>query len=388
MTRTLKQLDDFANALKARLDKTDANVAALTARVAAIEATPVPIPEPEPVPPPVPASTSGVYGSAIGGDTRNNHRLDGTVVSYRFRSAGGTPKSVKVSERTGSGYSMGTGGKIRASIQADALGKPSGTMLAYVEWSPGNPGTDERWPEHLFVGATLIAKGLYHIVFQNTDPSPSLNYISLNALYTFNSAADHPGQPDLALLENGVEKSHDLPIFDLAYTDGSHDGQAYIGCMIANFGVIGGSNQVRQTLTVPAITVSSVAVRVRRSLGSSPLILRLEHSDGAVVEEVSIAASSIAPSAAGKDDGGAVWAKGTFTTPRILTAGAYNLVLKTASGTEYTAAPLQDGITKGLLSPAYRGGGAEKSSGGSWTPLYPYTDTAMVDLQFYFEVTA
>ena len=354
-----------------------------------ISAAPAVVPPPPVVvPPTTPPSVPAVYGSGIGGDTRNNHRLDGTSLSFRFRSSGGIPHSIKVSERTGSGYSIGTGGTIRASLQADSAGKPSGTVIASVDWSPGNPGTDERWPEHVFVGGSALTKGaLYHVVFANIDPSPAANYISLNALYTFGGSASHPIAPDLALIQGGNVQLGDLPIFDLAYADGSHDGQAYIGTMIANFGVVSGSKMVRQTLTFPAITVSAVAVRVRRTSGASPLILRLERGDGTLVEEVGVAAASIAQSAAGGDNGGSVWATATFAAPRTLMPGAYNLVLKTATDSEYTAAPLQDGITKGLLSPAYRGGGGEKTGGTSWVPLYPYVDTAVVDLQFYF-VTA
>jgi hypothetical protein len=343
-------------------------------------------PPPVVVPPPiVPVAT--VYGSGIGGDTRNNHRLDGTSLSFRFRSSGGTPHSVKVSERTGSGYSMGTGGTIRATMQSDSGGRPSGPVLASVEWAPGNPGATERWPEHVFSGGSALTAGsLYHVVFANVDPSPGSNYISLNALYTFGGAASHPIAPDLALIEGGTVQPGDLPIFDLACADGSHDGQAYIGNMIANFGVVSGAKMVRQTLAVASpMTVSAVSVRVRRSNGTSPLILRLEHGDGSAIEEVSVAAAAIPISAAGGDNGGSAWATATFSAQ--LAVGAYNLVLKTVADSEYTAAPLQDGITKGLLSPAYRGGGAEKTSGTSWVPLYPYTDTAVVDLQFYF-VTA
>ena len=85
----------------------------------------------------------------------------------------------------------------------------------------------------------------------------------------------------------------------------NHDGMNYIGCMIdlQTVGVIGGAQEVRETIKVSGgdRSVKSVAVRVRRSNGSSSLVIRLEKSDGTVVEEVSVPASLIAQPAAGAD---------------------------------------------------------------------------------------
>ena len=345
--------------------------------------TPAPTSSAAPTPPPVvvvPAAAGSTYGVGIGGDTRNNHPIDGTVVSYRFRATtSAAPSSIRVSERTGSGYSAGTGGTIRATVEADSGGKPSGTPLASVSWNPGNPGTNEQWPEHLFASTTpLVAGRLYHVVFTNVDASPSANYISLNSLYTYQGAASKPlFGADFALLEGGSVRSGDIPVFDLAYADGTHDGQSYIGNLISNYGVIGGSSsQVRERFTVSggSRTVTSASVRVRRTSGSAPLIIRLETADGTLIDDGAVAASSIAQSAAGGDNGGSVWATVAFGTSHVLANGqAYNLVISCADGTEYTAAPLQEGTTKGLHSFAFTDGQAEKTTNGgsSWGLLYP-----------------
>lgn len=80
--------------------------------------------------------------------------------------------------------------------------------------------------------------------------------------------------------------------------------------------------------------------------------------------------------------GGAVWARATFLSPHVLTNGqSYNLVLKTSSGTEYTAAPLQEGTSKGMRSYAFTDGTGQRSAGSSWSGLYG----AEADVQFYFQ---
>ena len=230
------------------------------------------------------------------------------------------------------------------------------------------------------------------MVFTNVDASPASNYISLNSLYTYNGAASKPlFGTDLALLEGGSVSSGDIPIFDLSYADGSHDGQGYIGNLISNYGVAAGSSSlVREHFTVSGgnRSVTTASVRVRRTSGSAPLIIRLETSDGTLVDQGAVAASAIAQSAAGGDNGGSVWATVGFGSSHVLANGqTYNLVISCADGTQYTAAPLQEGTTKGLRSFAFTDGQAEKTTNGgsSWSLLYPVADTAQADLQFFFQ---
>jgi hypothetical protein len=58
-----------------------------------------------------------------------------------------------------------------------------------------------------------------------------------------------------------------LPIFDLTYASGQHDGQAYIGTLADRFGQINGSlNMAREKFTVSGGDRTSRAhVRVKRS---------------------------------------------------------------------------------------------------------------------------
>ena len=193
------------------------------------------------------------------------------------------------------------------------------------------------------------------------------------------------------MLEGGSVRSGDIPIFYLAYADGTHDGQGYIGNLISNYGTVAGSSSlVREHFTVSGgnRTVATASVRVRRTSGSAPLIIRLETGDGTLIDQGAVAASSIAQSAAGGDNGGSVWATVAFGSSHVLANGqTYNLVMSCADGTEYTAAPLQEGTTKGLRSFAFTDGQAEKTTNGgsSWGLLYPVPSTAVSDLQFFFQ---
>ena len=357
-------------------------------------------PEPPPPPPPPPGTPSGNYGSAQG-DSRNNWPIGGAVaakIAYRFLcSASSAANTLRVQQRGGSGYSLGTGGTIRASIQADASGVPSGTILAQLTWSPGNPGGDwEKWDLLTFpTPATLTAGNRYHLVFENVHASASSNWISLNGLY-FWGANGGSRQPcfeddDLALLRAapstwGVQ-NNDTPIFDLAYASGAHDGFGYQGTLWPNWGSIGGNAMVRERFTVSGgnRTVLSAGLKLKRISGTGALTIRLETGAGVLIEEGTVAASAIPIGAAvaGTVAGlsGKTWANVTFASSHVLTSGqSYNLRASAPAGTQYAIIPVHEGTTKGLLSFCFRDGVAEKTTDGtSWSAL---NSAQATDLEF------
>jgi hypothetical protein len=140
----------------------------------------------------------------------------------------------------------------------------------------------------------------------------------------------------------------------------------------------------RFTVTGTSHTISTVAVRMRRSSGSSPLILRLENSSGALIDSVSIPASSVPATSPGGDNGGQVWVRASFGQSHSLAKGStYSLRLSTASDTTYTATPIREGIPEGFRSFVFSDGVAQRTSNGStWAAFYQY---AGLDLQFYFK---
>lgn len=356
-------------------------------------------------PTPTPAQSEKVYGSAINADTLANTQVGGTscgcsnlISSYRFRATvSSTLSSIKIYliGPGHPGYSAGTGGKIEVSVQTDNGGKPSGTVLTSTEITPrDNAGFTISFPSPAF----LTSGQVYHIVFRNTDPSPTVNYSSINSLYVYGSTLT-PVQPkfddmDWAQLMNagsGWEvRPNFTPILNLFYGNGETAGAGYMEVWVYTYQKISGVNQVRESFTVSGSdkTVSSVAVRLRRTSGNSPLTLRLETSAGTLIEEVSVPASSIAASASGGDNGGAVWASANFSSLHTLALGqSYNLVLSTASDAEYTIFALRKGVDYGYTSKTYFNDGiAQFTTGSGWT-YFGYSgapNLGQSDIQFYF----
>jgi hypothetical protein len=354
-----------------------------------------------------PFQAMSVYGS-VQGDSRNNHEVGGLErarLSYRFR-AGTTSAatSIRVQQRGLGGsntYSGGNGGTIRVSIRTDNGGIPSGTILASVTFAPGNPsGNWEDWNLLTFpTPATLTAGQIYHVVFDNVDPAPTANWISLNDLFYWGGpfAASQPTfSSDFAVLyarpTMWTVLANDTPIFDLAYANGNHDGMGYIGAMGQYYGSISGPSMVREHFTVSNgnRTVSSASVKVKRISGLGQLSIRLETGDGTIVESGVIVATAIPvgnlPASDGDASvlGGNTWATVTFPSPYTLASGStYNLVLSTTSDTRYVAVPVQEGTDKGLLSYRFTDGDGQRTTdgGSTWANLYLWGDT---DLQFYF----
>jgi hypothetical protein len=357
-------------------------------------------------PSPVPIAAPGPYGS-VQGDSRNNHEIgrDDNRLDYRFRaSTTSAVETIRVQQRGlggGNTYSGGDGGTIRASIQTDDRGEPSGTILSSLTFNPGNPAGDwEDWTLLTFPSPATLTEGkLYHVVFDNVDPAPDVNWISLNELFYWGRLS--PRQPmfsdDFAVLyaspTRWVVQPGETPIMDLAYANGVHDGMGYIGAMGEYYGSISGSSDmVRERFTVSggSRTISSANVKVKRISGTSPLTLLLEEGDGTLIESVDVPARSIAlgslPLGEGAAElGGNSWASAAFATPHVLSYGqTYDLRLSTTSDTQYIAVPVQEGTDKGLASFRFTDGdGQGTTDGGStWTNLYEY---GYVDLQFYVQ---
>jgi len=339
---------------------------------------------------------SGIYGTGIGYDTKANILVgpDGQKMAIRFKATTTAAlKSVRFVQRGGAGYSRGTGGTMTLSVRADdGAGHPASSSLAWRSYSPGNPaGAWEKYDAVTFSSPpTLTAGRIYYIVFANASTS---NYISVNSVYAYRATS--PRQPMFSDSEYGLmytsgswgalERGY-TPVVDLAYTNGRHDGQSYYEAMIDRYVTISGASRMareRFTVSGGSRTVGSASVRVRRSGGTSPLVMTLQTSAGAAIESVKVPAASVPVSAPGGDNGGAVWVKASFITPRLLSNGStYNLRLSTASGTTYTTFPVRAGTDKGLGTFAFSGGtGQSTTNGSAWSDIYLWSHQ---DLQFYF----
>jgi len=354
-----------------------------------------------PAPAPTPGVT-GVYGTAIAADSKANLPIGPWGrISHRFRASQTSALvHVRFSQRGGpGGYSGGTGGRIRVSVQPDSNGRPSGTMLASLTFTPGNPsGGWTKFNRYTFPSpATLTAGRRYHIVYENIDPKPLSNWISVNDIFAYKaSSVTRPPSltSDYAVLDEEYGawsvKGEYTAALDLTYQNGRHDGQSYIEAMIAQYGSVAGStNMVRETFVVGGAnrTVSTASVRVRRTYGSSPLVVRLETGGGSVLGSASIPASAVPVSRPG-DFGSSVsevWVTANFGKYIALAKTArYNRRRTTGSGTESTTIPVRGGTDSGLTSFRFTDGSGQRTTNGgrSWANLYEWSP---VDLQFFLK---
>ena len=348
---------------------------------------------------------AGYYGSGIQAyslsDTGIGKYPGNQRAAIRFRcDHSGTLSAVKVylmHTSSDSGYSAGDGGSYRVELRDDdgTSGHfPSGAALASAILT--DPKARGYFPVIAFSKPAGLRQGaLYHIVFTNTDPSPAVNWVSLNSLRVVpvHGTPPTPRQPavsdDFAVHYGPAGGPFKLrpgmtPIFQLYYSDGYKAGMGYMEVMINNQRKISGASSVREGFTVSGSNrvVTGVAVRLSRSSGKSGLVIRLEDADGTLVEEKTVPASSLT----GAHD----WVKVDFSRKRTLAPGkGYNLVLKTAPDTVYSIYTVERGTGYGFDPNTYfHDGYAQFTAGSGWTGWTKTgtTDMKNTDLQFYFKV--
>jgi hypothetical protein len=322
-----------------------------------------------PAPSPTPAAST-YYGSGIGSDGLGNTTIgpNQNKLSYRIRvQHTGFISSVQpylIMDHTG--YWGGTSGSILVSIQTDdgsSSHNPSGQKLtSSLLNDPDSVPTPTRYfPTFTFSAPASVTAGeLYHIVFENTDPNPSVNFVSVDALYQ--AAAPTPSQPtmsdtDCAVLlfsaysDGTVWKPRQgyTPVVQMDFEDGFTQGFGYMEVWVGTPETISGTASVRETFTVSGAsdTVSSVAVRVAR-----------------------------------------MWVSYKFSSPHTLTVGqSYHLVLQSPSSTVYQAYPIRKGSDYGYNSTTFFPDGfAQFLQSGTWVgwTQWGVADRTDGDLQFYF----
>jgi hypothetical protein len=358
--------------------------------------------------PPV-AATSTYYGPGIGSDSLGNTTIgpNQNKLSYRIRvQHTGYISSVQpylIMDHTG--YWGGTSGQILVSIQSDdgsSSHNPSGQKLtSSLLINPDAVPVPARYfPTFTFSGHAAVTAGeIYHIVFENPDANPNVNYVSVDALYQ--AAAPVPSQPtisdtDCAVLlfsnysaaEGTIWKPRQgyAPVLQMNYDDGFTEGLGYMEVWVGAPQPISGTSSVRQAFTVSGAsrTVSSVGVRVARLSGSGALTVRLEAGDGTLIEQGDVAATSVPLNASATY----VWATHKFSAPHTLGIGqSYHLVLQSPASTVYQAFPIRKGSDYGYKNTTFFADGyAQFLQAGSWVgwTQWGVTNRTDGDLQFYF----
>ncbi len=349
-------------------------------------------------------TVTGLYGPGIGMDSLNNTRVGGPYnvsTSYRFRAATSSKLNsvrVYVIDASHPGYGAGTGGTWEITIQTDdatAAHAPSGNVLARTTMEPTEAFPVVAWS----APASVIAGHLYHVVFENVDPDPTANYASVNGIFMYQPTSPRQpafsdmdwGQPTRSGAEAWSDQTDTVPIMQLNYANGVTDGVGYMEVWVRSHKSIAGDAKAREVFTVsgPSRAVGSVSVRLMRVSGSSPLTVRLETLDGALIEQGEIAASAISLGTPGVDGtNNPTWATYTFATPRSLASGhSYSVELSSPGDTVYSVFVIREGSSHRFGPTTYFADGrAEYTTGSTWGPFDQ--DGAgpldQADLQFYF----
>jgi hypothetical protein len=245
---------------------------------------------------------------------------------------------------------------------------------------------------------TLTAGQIYHLVFKNIDANPTVNFISVDALYQLNPLA--PVQQALGNLDAGVLLSDVdgswkprlgyTPIYQFSFTNGTTEGVGYIEGWVGAPVPISGASAVRETFTVSgsSVKISSASVRVARVSGNDPLVVRLEDANGTLIEQATIPASAIPQSNAGAPS--YFWASLPFSATYTLLAGStYHLDLESSATSTYETFPIRKGLAYGFQNTTYfQDGSAQFGLNGSWFgwTQWGVANRADGDLQFYFSV--
>ncbi len=352
----------------------------------------------------VPVAGGLVYGAGMGYDAKGNEQIrystsEGAgIMAIKFKaSTTSALNAVRFTQRSGPGYSGGNGGTMTVQVRPDnGSGQPhASTVLSTMSFNPvAYADNTEIYDLKTFSSpANLTAGNIYYIVFSNPDTN---NFISVNNIYNYNP--NTPRQPRFADTDFAIMESYSnawsfhtlnyyMPVVDLVYANGVIDGQCYYESMNPQSQDISGTNsRIRENMLVSGgdQSVTGVYARVRRTSGTSPLILTLKNSAGTAIDSVSIPYSSIPVSAGGVDAPGAVWVGASFGATYTLASGSrYFLELSTAADSTYTTWPIRArGNPQSYQSFSFTDGVFEyATTGTNWAR--GYYDPYQVNMQMY-----
>lgn len=132
----------------------------------------------------------GVFNmNALGNTVIGSYNRQQSMVSSRFlATASGHMNYIRILLATGTGYSSGTGGTIRVTLRNDdgsSAHLPNmGQVLATASFRPALPANQPKktFPQEVrFSGKPHLQAGkIYHLLFENIDPNPASNFISID----------------------------------------------------------------------------------------------------------------------------------------------------------------------------------------------------------------
>ncbi len=384
-------------------------------------------------------ATNRYYGSGVQFDVLSNVQVAQGDVDYRFRAASSGAATgfiwydvyVRGGDTAGcsgiacecDGYGCGTGGTLQICIypddgstshlptdpltqQSTGLQRPPLACVSPANLRAGAVVRTETFP----APAKLIEGTLYHLHWHNSDPHPTLNFISVDDDCVWHPTAPRqPTIPDTDLevmsIYNNGEKvivkavATDTPIFQLNYADGTTQGQGYIDSWNVAAVDISGKDRVRELFMVNGTdrTVTGVSVRVSRVSGASPLTVVLATKAGSVLAQGEIPAQqfplgeALTSVASTSQNVTPAWGTYVFSSPAVLSLGeSYQLILSASSDTVYQDYEIEKGAGYGFSTNTFFGDGYGQFSidnGNSWAGFpQPGGDanSSQADIQFTF----
>ncbi len=357
----------------------------------------------------------GTYGPAIGGDALGNNTVGGPVgprkCFIRFRAEQSSPLvSVTLPFLSADypGYGGGTGGEWVVRLHADdgtEMHFPAGPALASKPMSAA--GTSCADKKIVFASPYATTAGeLYHLVIENIDANPAVNYFSVNNWVRLSFSEDGSLNPRFCDTDWGNGYFHSgtwhrikgsCPIADIAYANGAHQGMCYgeasYTCApgmgpCSQQGLVGhvdGPTQmIRERFTVSGgdRVVSGFGVRLLRSADTTgDLVVSLRNGADEEIASAVVPASAVAtgpdPSyslPATWDDLGqkARWVSASFDDQHTLFDGETYSLRISSTGGKYWAWVIRRLTPEYAYAPetAFTDGWAEYTADGlTWSPL-------------------
>ena len=315
--------------------------------------------------------------------------------------------------KVAAGYSSGNGGDIKIGIQGNlATGGtipnvPDGRWIGgtHTFMAAGTDGTDAGQLQTLSSPAAVEAgkalprrlperargrseqQPLRECILGGLEPDPA----PLLGVRTWTSPSSG-GRTE----PHGASGQQASPQVDIAYQDGYHQGNPYLGEGSStgsgsswSTGLVDTANKMRQLFTPPeTIVATTFYLRAGRISGTGAMSVRFETSAGVEIETITIPAADFV------DEAGSIFkhrlVSKALALPRTFTGGStYRIVLSAPAGTQYRIFPVKDGSVVFGYHPSIAVNGRLEYSlngGSSWTGFKAggRDNRSDYDLQFAF----
>jgi hypothetical protein len=396
-----------------------------------------------------------IFGTNVATLSLNNFTIGGqwhSTHAYRFRARkSGSLSAIRVNwiyDFSKAGYQSGTGGVIRVSIRPDdgsASHLPSSTVLTTsnvkmnlcspaevkaagkrMDGPCGNEGQFNRdgvrmtfAPIEFKPGTDLQKGSLYHVVFENIDPDPIANSVSVNGLF-------HPGgirrllnnlpPPNgLTLLSRDrttkwMESKDTIPILSIMLNGGeknkanggSEFGLGYMQPWAAWNSIPAVSNTVfarQKFITDRPRRFTEVNLHLGHIQGNGSVTIELRDAKGRIRRSIDVLSSSFPSlnscpwrsyfgSTPEPNTSCGIWVRRSINPPLMVNPGEqYSLVVRGRDAARFEMYLVQKGLAYNFgKATLFNAGSSDMSSNGgtTWKPWVIWEEKRSdADLQFY-----